>query len=147
MELDANTSVLIGGVIVGILALIAWLLNRPGVPPAGAEELPPGEVAAPAHCPSCKSEVDAHADTCEECGALFEPGLFNCPQCHSEIEYGVGRCAACGERFLWGDTYLCPSCRVRVHKKDRTCDACGKTFWSPLRLPQSAPTDAKGPQP
>ena len=141
MELDANTSVLIGGVIVGIVGLIAWLLNRPGTPAPGLDQPPPGEPTAPAHCPSCKSEVDAHADTCEECGALFEPGLFDCPRCHSEIAYGAPRCNSCGERFLWGDTYLCPSCRVRIHKEDRKCDACSATFWSPVRLPTSGPSE------
>ena len=122
ITLDPVTSLLIGAVIVVIVAVAAWLLNRHSAATVAATK--PEHLAPMAHCPACEQEVEAQATRCDSCGAFFEPGKFDCPSCKVEVEYGTEVCHSCGEHFSYGARYLCPACSEPVPKETRHCPHC-----------------------
>lgn len=53
-------------------------------------------------CPLCSADVDADADICLECGAIFEKDLYECPFCGERVGKEKKICPNCGRIVTTG---------------------------------------------
>jgi len=127
----------IGVTVVGIVVLIASLLNCDGTKTARKIPIRTGEppVGSQFLCPKCRAIVSVDDGSCPSCGKEFVDDAFQCPKCRSMVSMDSEECPNCNFLFVEKEYGVCPNCKEHIDVNAKECPYCGEKIWSALRPP------------